>query len=132
MFLQTWVDLYKVCPRGEEVADEGESRSNPAAWASVWISAKPPVGVSTNTSAVVSPGPGAGELPNVLDNARRLGGHASTGGFAKRISRIGVTVPISPAVGLLCVLDENLRTRILSYRREEIPFFVRSKSPPAP
>ena len=125
--------MYKVCPRVEEVADDGESRSNSAAWASVWISAKLPVGVSTDPRVLVPPGPGAGELPNVLDNARRLGGHASTGGFAKRISRIGVTVsPISPAVGLQCVLDENLRTRILSYRREEIPFFVRSNSPPAP
>ena len=95
--------MYKVCPRVEEVADEGKSRS--AVRASVWISAKPPVGVSTNTSAVVSPGPGAGELPNVLDNARRLGGHASSGGFAKCISRIGVPVsPISAAVGLQCVL----------------------------
>ena len=125
--------MYKVCPRVEDVDDDGESRSNSAAWASVWISAKLPVGVSTDPRVLVPPGPGAGELPNVLDNARRLGGHASTGGFAKRISRIGVTVsPISPAVGLQCVLDENLRTRILSYRREEIPFFVRSKSPPAP
>ena len=124
--------MYKVCPRVEEVADDGESRSNSAAWASVWISAKPPVGVSTNTSAVVSPGPGAGELPNVLDNARRLGGHASSGEFAKCISRIGVPVSSISPMGLQCVLDENLRTRILSYRREEIPFFVRSNSPPAP
>jgi len=114
----------------EEVADEGKSRS--AVRASVWISAKPPVGVSTNTSAVVSPGPGAGELPNVLDNARRLGGHASSGEFAKCISRIGVPVSSISPMGLQCVLDENLRTRILSYRREEIPFFVRSNSPPAP
>jgi len=109
----------------EEVADDGESRSNSAAWASVWISAKLPVGVSTEPRIGVSPGPGAGELPNVLDNARRLGGHASSGGFAKCISRIGVPVsPISAAVGLQCVLDENLRTRILSYRREEIPLFL--------
>ena len=120
MFLQTWVDLYKVCPRGEEVADEGESRSNPAAWASVWISAKPPVGISTNPRVGVSSGPGVGE-PNL---------HASSGEFAKCISRIGLPVsPMSPAVGLQCVLDEKLRSRILSYRREEIPTFVRGKSP---
>ena len=104
--------MYKVCPRVEEVADEGKSRS--AVWASVWISAKPPVGVSTDPR-VGSPGPGAGE-PNLLDNARRLSVHASSGGFAKCISRIGVSVsPISPAVGLQCVLDENQRARILSY-----------------
>ncbi|RLM73097.1 hypothetical protein C2845_PM15G13840 [Panicum miliaceum] len=81
---KTGVDLYKVCPRGEEVADDGESRSNPAAWASVWISAKPPVEVSTNPRVGVSPGPGVGD-PNLLDNPRRLGGHASSaslGGWA--------------------------------------------------
>ena len=124
--------MYKLCPRAEEVADKGESRSNPPAWATLWISAKPPIGVSTDPR-VGSPGPGAGE-PNLLDNARRLSRHASSGGFAKCISRIGVPVsPISAAVGLQCVLDENLRTRILSYRREEIPlFFVRSKSPQSP
>ena len=124
--------MYKVCPRVEEVADDGESRSNSAAWASVWISAKLPVGVSTDPRVLVPPGPGAGELPNVLDNARRLGGHASSGEFAKCISRIGVPVSSISPMGLQCVLDENLRTRILSYRREEIPFFVRSNSPPAP
>jgi hypothetical protein len=119
--------LYAVCPRGEEVADEGESRSSPAAWASVWISAKPPVGVSTDPRVGVSPGVGE---PNLLYNARRLGGHASSGGFAKCASRIGLSVSsLSPVVGLQCVLDEP-ETRILSYRREEIPFFVRSKSLP--
>ncbi|OEL19283.1 hypothetical protein BAE44_0019697 [Dichanthelium oligosanthes] len=57
------------CPRGKEVADEGESRSNPAARTSVWISkekeAKPLVGVS----------PGVGE-PTLLYNAGGLGGRA--------------------------------------------------------
>jgi hypothetical protein len=46
LFLQTRGDLYKVCPRGKEVTDEGESRSDPAAWSSVWISTKELVGVS--------------------------------------------------------------------------------------
>jgi hypothetical protein len=69
----------------KEVADEGD----PAAWASVWISAKL-LGVSPVEPA---------------HKARRLGECASSGGVAKFISKTGLTMSsISPMVGLQCVL----------------------------
>jgi hypothetical protein len=94
LFLQTRGDLYKVCPRGKEVTDEGESRSDPAAWSSVWISTKALVGVSPG---VVEP---------ALDYKPRASRRASSGGFAKFISKTGLTMSsISPVAGLQCVVD---------------------------